>query len=59
MRGAEACAEYAELEQKFFAQDLPQLMGALGIENEPLPLLWTSDFILRDGDTPQAIVQMT
>lgn len=40
---------FAELERKFMAQDLPQLRSALAIENEPLPLLWTADFIPMDG----------
>jgi hypothetical protein len=30
--------------------DLPRLKRSLGLENEPLPLLWTADFIPRDGD---------
>mmetsp|Transcript_73329 Transcript_73329/g.122469 ORF Transcript_73329/g.122469 Transcript_73329/m.122469 type:complete len:490 (+) Transcript_73329:18-1487(+) len=44
--------EYADLEAKFLYQDLPQLKKALSIEGEPLPLLWTSDFIPMDGATP-------
>jgi len=44
--------EYAELEKKFLGQDLPQLKKSLDIEGEPLPLLWTSDFIPADGAEP-------
>jgi len=44
--------EYADLERKFLGQDIPQLQKALEIENEPLPLLWTGDFIPVDGATP-------
>ncbi|KAG8459640.1 hypothetical protein KFE25_000996 [Diacronema lutheri] len=43
------CPEYAELEAKFIGQDLPQLKKALNIESDPLPLLWTADFIPKDG----------
>ena len=46
------CRQYAELERRFLAQDLPQLKKALGIEHEPLPLLWTADFIPKDGAVP-------
>jgi hypothetical protein len=46
------CAEYASLEKKFIGEDMPQLKKALSIEGEPLPLLWTADFIPMDGDTP-------
>jgi hypothetical protein len=43
------CKEYASLEKRFIETDLPKLKGALSIEDEPLPLLWTSDFIPIDG----------
>ncbi|KAJ1637983.1 hypothetical protein T492DRAFT_947154 [Pavlovales sp. CCMP2436] len=46
------CVEYADLENKFVNEDIPQLMKVLNIENDPLPLLWTGDFIPRDGDEP-------
>jgi len=49
---APGCKEYANLEKKFLGSDLPQLKKALGIEGEPLPLLWTSDFIPMDGEAP-------
>jgi len=29
-----------------FRQDLPRIMAAFGMEGQPLPLLWTADFIL-------------
>jgi hypothetical protein len=35
------------------AADLPGLMGALGHAGEPLPLLWTADFIAVDGAAPE------
>ena len=42
------CPEFADLEKKFVEGDLPQLQRALDIEGQPLPLLWTSDFIPKD-----------
>jgi hypothetical protein len=42
--------EYADLRARFVNDDLPRLKRALGLETEPLPLLWTADFIPRDGD---------
>ena len=42
--------EYAALRNRFVSTDLPKLKRSLGLENEPLPLLWTADFIPRDGD---------
>jgi hypothetical protein len=44
-------AQWAELENKFLREDVPQLMRTLQIEREPLPLLWTADFIPMDGET--------
>jgi len=38
---------------KSFRADLPRIMEAFGLEKEPLPLLWTADFILdydEDGN---------
>jgi len=43
---------YADLEAKFVGRDIPQLMEALNISDQPLPLLWTGDFIPVDGATP-------
>ena len=42
------CPEFADLEKTFIEGDLPQLQRALDIEGQPLPLLWTSDFIPKD-----------
>jgi hypothetical protein len=42
--------EYAALRNRFVSTDLPRLKRSLGLETEPLPLLWTADFIPRDGD---------
>mmetsp|Transcript_31252 Transcript_31252/g.65506 ORF Transcript_31252/g.65506 Transcript_31252/m.65506 type:complete len:462 (-) Transcript_31252:373-1758(-) len=42
--------EYAELEQKFVKEDIPKIMNALGLSGEPLPLLWTGDFIPKDAE---------
>merc|ERR1719343_1632847 len=47
---------YADLEHKFFNIDLPQLKKAIGIEGQPLPILWTSDFIPLDGPEPGSTV---
>jgi len=33
---------------KNFEYDLPYVMSAFGIEDQPLPLLWTADYILGD-----------
>jgi hypothetical protein len=35
---------------KFVNQDLALIMPALEMSNEPLPLIWTSDFILGPKD---------
>jgi hypothetical protein len=42
--------EYASLTRKFIKDDLPRLKDALGLRTEPLPLLWTADFIPMDDD---------
>ncbi|KAL3903396.1 MAG: hypothetical protein SGPRY_011692, partial [Prymnesium sp.] len=42
--------EYAELEQKFIKEDIPKIMDALSLSGEPLPLLWTGDFIPKDAE---------
>ena len=36
---------FAELKRKLFGEDLPKIMPALGLEGEPLPILWTADLI--------------
>jgi hypothetical protein len=33
-----------------FHQDLPHMMKAFGMEDQPLPLLWTADYIFGDKD---------
>jgi len=33
-----------------FKSDLALIMPALGMENDPLPLIWTADFILGEKD---------
>lgn len=42
--------EFAELEHKFVKEDIPKIMDALGLASEPLPLLWTGDFIPKDAE---------
>lgn len=36
------------LMDNFLNKDLPKIMPALGMDSEPIPLIWTSDFILGD-----------
>ena len=40
--------QFASLMEKVIKQDLPKILPALGLEKEPLPLIWTTDFILGD-----------
>lgn len=42
--------EFADLEKKFLGEDVGKLKPALGIEGQPLPLLWTADFIPKDAE---------
>merc|ERR1712107_392662 len=37
--------KFASLTKNFTSTDLPKIMPALGLEDEPIPLWWTSDFI--------------
>ncbi|CAK0868443.1 unnamed protein product [Prorocentrum cordatum] len=37
--------KFASLTKSFCTVDLPKIMPALGLEAEPIPLWWTSDFI--------------
>merc|ERR1719343_1412965 len=37
--------KFANLTKDFISSDLPKIMPALGLESEPIPLWWTSDFI--------------
>merc|ERR1719453_1289874 len=36
--------EFADLRAKFVDHDIPILMEAMGLDGQPLPLLWTGDF---------------
>ena len=42
--------EFAELKRKFIERDVPELLEVMGIKDQPLPLIWTADFIPCDGD---------
>jgi len=48
--------KYAPEDPKFkslvknFKEDVPKLMSAFGFENQPLPLVWTADYILGDEE---------
>ena len=42
-------AKYKDLVKKLYA-DIPNLFIVLGLEGEPLPLLWTCDFIPKNPD---------
>jgi len=44
-------AKYADLLAKLNA-DVPFILGALGLEGEPLPLIWTADYIPKDPEDP-------
>merc|ERR1719424_2585061 len=43
------CKEYAALE-KGLNDDIPKLLEALDLKGEPLPLLWTADFIPKNPE---------
>jgi len=43
-------AKYSGLVQKLYA-DIPTLLPTLGLEGEPLPLLWTADYIPKNPDS--------
>merc|ERR1712023_261714 len=47
--------KFANLTENFMKKDLPHVMPALGLADEPLPLWWTSDFILAspEGTPPE------
>ena len=47
--------EYADLKNSFLG-DIPKIMGSMGLANEPLPLLWTGDFIPVDGHVAPMVV---
>ena len=40
--------QFAVLMENFIKKDLSKIMEALGTAGEPLPLIWTTDFILGD-----------
>ncbi|GMH33803.1 hypothetical protein BSKO_01637 [Bryopsis sp. KO-2023] len=40
--------QFAVLMDNFINKDLPKIMPALGMDGEPIPLIWTSDFILGE-----------
>merc|ERR1711904_658247 len=42
--------QFKNLTDKFLNQDLPLVMPALGLQDEPLPLWWTADFILSSPE---------
>ena len=42
-------AKYKDLVQKLYA-DIPTLLPCMGLEGEPLPLLWTADYIPKNPD---------
>ena len=48
--------KYADLTQKFVKHDIPLLLNAMNLGGEPLPLIWTGDFIPADGPTPGSTV---
>ena len=43
---------FATLMDSFINKDLPKIMPCLGMDNQPIPLIWTADFILGDK-TPE------
>ena len=47
--------EYADLRESF-DRDLPKVMEAMNLTGQPLPLLWTADFIPSDGPEPGSTV---
>jgi hypothetical protein len=47
--------KFANLTKNFLERDLPKVMPALGLGNEPVPLWWTTDFINSSPEgTPEA-----
>ena len=44
---------YADLLATLY-KDIPKLMTAMDLEGEPLPLLWTADYIPKDPEKPRA-----
>ena len=50
--------KYADLLAKLNA-DVPELLTALDLEGEPLPLLWTADYIPKDPEHPDTATDDT
>jgi len=47
--------KFQTLTKNFLERDLPKVMPALGLAEEPVPLWWTTDFILASPEgTPEA-----
>merc|ERR1712190_364017 len=47
--------KFKNLTTNFLERDLPKIMPALGLESEPVPLWWTTDFINSSPEgTPEA-----
>jgi len=42
--------KFANLTKNFLKRDLEKVMPALGLESEPIPLWWTTDFILASPE---------
>ena len=42
--------DYVRLEDQFCNKDIPEVMPALGLGDEPLPLLWTCDYLPKNPD---------
>lgn len=46
--------DFAPLRISFIERDLPQLREVLGMKEQPMPLIWTADFIPVDKDRNSA-----
>ena len=44
------CVEYADLENRFMNEDVPKIVLALARQNDPLPVVWTGDFVPKDAE---------
>jgi len=42
--------KFSNLTKNFLVEDLPKVMPALGLADEPIPLWWTTDFILASPE---------
>lgn len=47
--------KYADLKAKLY-EDLPKMMNSMGLAGEPLPILWTADFIPVDNHVAPMVV---